>query len=323
MPIASVGCFEINLAPHENRVDLNLCYDPRINEHKALKEWIGKREGFPTVAHENAYRRIEKFCASWCEKGYFLEPVLGELWTVYDLPSSIDVISPPWLYMSIRKNFLNSELLFQINVALKALSELYGDNYQSLIASARSILEKLPKQVRLSTVGIQDSREKNLLRIYIETKKFEDVIAALEAVAWQGDMQRLRAETEHLAPGCRFYGLAIDFDGQVRNDIGVEFHFQQDGAAQRSNLLNRLVADGLADRAKCEALNDWVGEFSIPTQSDFWSWPNDCLADHTIIPAQTRIRRWSLYVKLNHSSVRPSTYKTYIFFLRSVLDWSP
>lgn len=318
LPVLSVGCFETWLAKDCERVDFNVCINPRINEHVAMSRWLEAedKESLKTPI----YSRITAFCKLWAAPDFYLRPFLGELWLVYDIINPRADLPQPWLYLSFLPNFLDASPQPKADMVIQGLRILYPNIGQDLVAKYAQVLAEIPPVVRLSALGFQETRTGNKLRIYVVAEKPEDLMATLNELNWSGDYEWLADEIARWSGFSKFYGLAMDFDDMLASTIGVEYHFKDDSESVRREFLGKLIEEELVDKSKEASFLSWEQDRLVPTDAQFWSWPSKILSGKAGMPESTIIRQKTPYIKMLYDAGKAPVTKGYFFFTRPILN---
>jgi hypothetical protein len=321
LPVLSLGSFECWLAADEPRVDFNISINPRINEHSTISEWGQTEELFENEAYREMRRRIRSFCTIWSQSDFFLNPLFGELWEVYDITNPNESFLPtPWIYFSFLKTALDEDPAIKAEIVAKTLTLIDNDLPIELTKKFCRILSKIPAKIRIGPIGINKRDNKTSLRLFLEIKTFEEVVSILKKLKWKGDVEKLKEEMSGFINDCQFFGLALDFDGKFQTKIGIDCHFYQERAQETLEAMTLILCQkGLCSDVKREATLQWNGSFEVDTHPDFWSWPDRILAQPTSIPSRVRIKRIIDFIKIVYEPTKPLTAKVYPLFTRPVM----
>lgn len=321
LPVLSLGSFECWLAADEPRVDFNISINPRINEHSTVSEWGQTEELFESEPYREMRERIRSFCTIWSQEDFFLNPLFGELWEVYDITNPNESFLPvPWIYFSFLQNVLDADPTIKAEVVAKTLTLIDNDLPVELKKKFCRILSKMPTTIRIGPIGINKRNNKTSLRLFLEIKTFEEVVSILKKLKWKGDVEKLKEEMNGLINDCQFFGLALDFDGKFQSKIGIDCHFYQERTQETLEAITlTLCQKGLCSEAKREAVLQWNGSFEVDTSSDFWSWPDRILAQPASIPSKVKIRRIIDFIKIVYEPPQPLIAKVYPLFTRPVM----
>lgn len=321
LPVLSFGAFECWLDAKEPRVDFNICINPRLNEHIAIRDWQLEGALIENQAYWGMRDKIRDFCVLWTQEHFFLKPLLGELSEVYDI-ADLQIPSPPvpWLYISFLNNFLDRDQDIKAEVIAKTLSLLDNELSAEVKEKFYAIVRSLPSSCRVGTIGINKRNNQPTIRLYLEIYTFEEVIQILHFLEWPGNIKELEATWAPWSKSCRIYGLAMDFDGNFSPKIGIEWHFHLDNLELHLSEFTQNLCDlGLCSIAKRKAVLQWNGYIEVETPSEFWSWPDRILKEPENIPNRVKIKKMLSYIKIIFEPDRPPVAKAYPLFLRPVL----
>lgn len=156
---------------------------------------------------------------------------------------------------------------------------------------AFSLLGRSEGGVRLELYGLGPAAMAGYLRPVVSTAAAERV----ESVV-------------HLVAGADRFHLSFDVGEKISPRIGVECGLRRQPRREPrwAELLDRLVAHGLASRAKVDALLTWPGQDSLWTAPDRWSEAAVSLGGHGV--------RCLSHLKLVLHPDRPPEAKTYLLF---------
>ncbi|MCC6460034.1 MAG: hypothetical protein IT260_06170 [Saprospiraceae bacterium] len=319
LPVLSLGCLECRLAPNDPQVDLNLCINPRLNEHRTLRDWpVSAGAMQENGSHLAMRQKIQSFCQRWSAPDFFLQNLLGELWEVYDIvdPGQAPV---PWLYISFLPTALDQDPVLKAEIILQSLLLLDPALPPRTTQSFQDALCRIPASIRVSTVGIKNSDTGPFLRLYMEIATLPELLDILPVLGWPGNTAWLADQLADWVKPCTYLGITLDFDGHFQQRIGVECHFELERLAESlADFTRRLCEQGACSWEKREALLAWDGRFEASTGAAFWSWPDRVLEAAQALPSRVGIKRMNRYVKLVLEPGHPLLAKGYMFFHRPV-----
>ncbi|GAB2576047.1 hypothetical protein [Spirosoma areae] len=317
LPALSFGCFECWLASSEPRVDFNIGITGRLNEPKTILHWLERLPEPGGEQHRAVLKKLRTICSAWSDSRSFLESQIRIVWLVYDIPDPIGTTPVPWLYTHFRENVFLSDAVVRPDILLHTLTLLDSHYSTEERESFRVFIQTISPAVQISAIGTPTGRGGKLLRLYLLTKTYADLLRVLTDQQWPGDVNELHQQMSHLVGHCDFYALLIDLNPGIQPKIGIECWFNEtDTQTKLMNFTNYLVEDGLCSAQKRAALLTWNGRFETETSPMLWSWP-----DH-LLPATTRafqrvvIRRMAHYVKFIYEPGKPLVAKGYLYFDR-------
>jgi hypothetical protein len=321
LPVLSLGSFECWLDANEPRVDFNVCINPRVNEHATLRDWQPEEAYFENDAYREMQERICSFCTKWSQEDFFLKPLLGELWQVYDIIDPNESSLPvPWVYITYLKNFFDDDQNLKTEIISKTLPIFDNRLPSDLTNKFFRILRTIPASIRIGPIGILKRNKTTSLRLFLEINTFEEIIKVLRQLHWPGNLDEFRVKMTPWAESRRFFGLALDFDGNFQPKIGIEYHFTVGRWQEDMTILTQnLCEQGLCSVTKRDALLGWNGTFEVETMPNFWSWPNRFIEAPKNIPPKVNIQRIANFVKIIFEPNKPLVAKVYPLFLRPVL----
>lgn len=318
LPVLSFGSFECWLDANEPRVDFNVCINPRINEHITMRDWEQKDIGFENDIYQEMRQRIRSFCTTWSQNDFFLKPLMGELWEVYDIVNPNDSQLPvPWVYISFLKNFLDEDQTIKAEIISKILPLIDSTLSSDLKEEFLRVVLKVPSSVRVGPIGILKRNEKTSLRLFLEVKTFEELMLALKTIEWPGSFDEFREKVAPWAQARRYLGVTLDFDGSLQPKVGIECHFRLGHWQEDLSLFTQNLCDQkLSSVAKRNAILDWGADFEVETTPDFWSWPSGILSQNRL--QKIKVRRIVNFVKIIFEPNKELITKVYPLFYRSL-----
>ncbi|RDB03383.1 hypothetical protein [Runella aurantiaca] len=320
LPVLSLGSFECWLDANEPRVDFNVCINPRLNEQIVIRDWRQEASLLESDEFCEMRERIRFFCGLWSQKDFFLNSLLGELWQVYDIADPTDSQLPvPWIYITFLENIFDGDQSIKTEIIAKTLPLLDSSLPSELTNTFFAHLRSLPSSIRIGPIGIQKRNKKTSLRLFLEIKTLDEILAVLSLLQWPGNLDELRESVAIWTDSRLFLGLALDFDGTFQPKIGIECHFPRERLQpDLISFTQHLSELGVCFEAKKQAIIGWNGRFDVETKADFWSWPDRILQTPESIPRQVSIQRIANFVKLIFEPNKPLIAKVYPMFLRPV-----
>ncbi|MFT5886327.1 MAG: hypothetical protein ACI9IP_002791 [Arcticibacterium sp.] len=316
LPVLSYGSFECWLHDKEDRVDLNVCINPRLNEHKRMVEhdfsWIND------LKHREKQTGILRFLESWTKPNFILQSFLGEFCQIYDIQNSSSLEIPiPWIYISFLRSVIGDDPEVKATIVQKTLGFIEGNLSEDLLNGLNSLLIKLPESVRFGTLGFHSRGGINTMRLYIEIKTLKEVLEIMGLIGWSGDLDDFEKQILPYSDLVTYFGLAMDFDGEIGIKVGLDCFFEKTNwTAEIETFLERLCDRGICTNKKKDALKAWNGRNKVTNEPGFWSWPDE-IKDESV--KMVELARMVYYVKLIYEPGKSIIAKAYPMFFRNVI----
>lgn len=322
LPVLSLGFLECYLAPDEDRVDLNICINPRVNEHKTFIDWFTPQPDQPInpLATSTTQQQVLSFCTKWLDDTYPFKPFFGELLEVFDIEKLSGAWPTPWIYLSFLQTSLDSDPTIKATIIMQTLARFDNSLPDALKEPFFKHLCSIPPTIRISSVGIHLRNKQPTLRLFVMINTVDELILLLNQLKWPGNTTALRDRITPLVDGCHFLGVGLDFDESFLPRISIEYQFKEPGVQENLTKVSQYLVDhGLCSVAKQQALLSWNGSFETDTQFDFWSWPDRLIDNPEKTPKRTQIKRIIHYLKIAYVMDQPLEAKAYLGFLRPVM----
>jgi hypothetical protein len=282
-----------------------------------MRDWPLTLPDWAETPDQTAGRRwVQSFCEQWSQKDFFLQPLLGELWQIYDLTDP-DESPLPWFYISYIKTIWDQDPEMKAEIILKSLECLQTGFDAALLAQLRHMLYQFPPHVRVSSIGIKQGPQGPFARIYSEYTHFSALLDMLKVLRWPGNLSDLQMQMNEWADRSIAFGLSLDLHEGIQPKIGIECHFDDAQLTrQMGAFTDALCVQGLCTRAQQEALLAWDGYCEIPSDTLQWSWADRYQTGAEVMPPEQRIKRMNRYIKMVYEPGKPLLAKAYLFFSR-------
>lgn len=313
LPLISHAVFERYFGEGQQRVDVNLCITGGMNEHIFIYNWLEKNKKYHSTEEHAAFERIKRFCKLWSEDYFDLKFLVAKLWIVYDIVDPSQKYIVPWHYIHFNvlpifneNGSFIGELIFKI---LRLLNQGLHATWEEKL---RDIFSRLPQSFRISSVGVQESRAIQFLRLYMTFTIMEDLFRFLRTHNWGGDLEQLRSEIATFSENSNAFGLLADFDPALQPRIGIEIWVNE-----KNNVLNKLIKKGWCTSLQGKAFSNWKGKIRTENKKEIWSWP-DVIISNKKFPQNIIIRKLHPYIKIIIEPGKPVMAKGYFSFDRFI-----
>ena len=231
-----------------------------------------------------AWRAVAAFCRAWLdgrEPGWSL---VQHLWLELDLDAPPVTggppLPPPSVFVALSDGVTAGmgtdallDLLSTVNEALAP-----GSMDEGTTARLRGVLDRRPPGSAVPYAGVMLSRARAAVRVYLSRVASAGVPSLLQDVGWPEDHGREAAEVLACmrAEGAPELGmLHVDvLEGALLPRLGVEYTFERRcqlrGTIAEQPFLDRLVARGLCDPDRGEALRAWPGYEVVTLRHELW-----------------------------------------------------
>ncbi len=261
----------------------------------------------------------------FAEKCIDLESPFGNRLLVFilefDLNSHTDLVPAPSFFVGLDpRGETNLELV------LLVIKELLQPTLLTpLLPELERCFARLPAGAFINQAGAMISRAEPLVRLNIGGLPPSQLPACLEAIRWNGDVERLSSVITEISPSTDFLNLALDLSASgPRSRLGLEcFLIRQPADEPRwAVFMEHLVTKGLCAQEKADALPRWPGIDRKETTTATWpaalAVADRFLADLAVSFFVRRIN----HIKVIFDSGRLCEAKVYLLFGHQWLDWS-
>lgn len=314
LPLVSHAVLERYFGEGQQRVDVNVCITGWMNEHATLYNWLEKKGHYHSAEEYSAFERIKQFCKLWSEDYFNLKLLIAKLWIVYDITDTSNKHIVPWHYVHFNVLPIFSENgSFTGELVFKILSLLNQGLHAPWQEKLRDIFTNLPPGFRISSVGVQESRSVQYLRLYITFTSFKELFVFLRTHHWQGNADELYAEIETFSENSNSFGLLADFGPGLQQRIGIEVWVNE-----KNDAVKKLIDKGWCTQAQGNAFSAWKGCIKIENKKEIWSWPDMILSSNNF-PEHITIRKLHPYIKIIVEPGKPIMAKGYFTFDRFIM----
>lgn len=273
--------FECRLAEGESRVDLGTFVTAASRGPLLLAalQHAGPGQEFAQFAAAS-WQGLRRFCEAWMEKGSALNRRVPFLFLEFDAEGSPEPgvffrIEPPLTAMEMSGSKQRS-IDWITDRALPALLDrpLAGGVRRSV---ARCV-SALPRGGRILHIAAMPGRSASAVRLFASVP-VDHIRNYSRSIGWRGDGSLIESISDRYgtdSKGCRKAIAELQFD--VAEDaglrLGIEFSSARRGdvecRADWSQLLARLVQDGLCTTRKRDALMRWPRVYQATTTPRGW-----------------------------------------------------
>lgn len=190
---------------------------------------------------------------------------LPSVWLEFDLTSARSVLPAPLICAEVDGDADPDWVTGSLLPALRRPPESRAHK-----RAARRCLEEIPPEGRLLYAFGLEPRSRPAVRLEILGLRPAGMVRYLDRVA-----QSRAAQVARVAPlleGCETLHLSLDLDEEVAPRVGLDASYRRLPYREPrwAELLDRLVAAGLAMREKRSALLDWPGVDTLWTAAERW-----------------------------------------------------
>jgi hypothetical protein len=267
------------------------------------------------------WRRIRAFANEWHDSGSPLFDGVHNIWVEFDIKRSPDPIPAPSVFLG--SNDLRPPASANRDEMPPRCEWLTGAALPLLMGSAvdpaveRQIarcLNLLPPEAFVFQVGVMLARASEIVRLCVRGIRSEQIAPYLESLSWTGSRAALEDLLTQFGPLTGRIDLDLDVADRIMPKIGLECYPQMSRAAT-AQLLDRLVASGLAVPAKAQGVTAYRGmahERLTPER-----WPLELLALSGIFEGRlhSAFVRWLHHVKIVLQPDVPLEAKAYLAVL--------
>jgi len=223
-------------------------------------------------AAELALPHQQAFLHRWSQQPPELAPV-SSVWLEFDLRRDPAELPAPILCVKLREGFEPSWLVEEL------FPTLHG---RPLTTAQRSLLRRclreLPPSLRVLYAFSLHPRPGDAIRLELYSRDLPAMIRYLARVGPPGAAERVEDLVRLVEDADRFH-LSFDVTTEIKSRIGLECGFERQPQREPrwAKLFDRLVAGGLCDPDKRDAVLRWPGYDSLWTAVD--RWPEESVRD--------------------------------------------
>jgi hypothetical protein len=299
--------FECRLSPGGGPIDVSQHFHAANGGAQALAELANRRTAELGGAAADIWRRISALAERW-RRDAGLATAMDEICLEHDFTASGLLIETPAIFAAFRSGLLQN----RNHVA--AVLEMVTPGGLTAWQQMATTLEIAVSHgfTPSPTIGAMTSRDRQL-RCMLGHLDSGAVTIFLRQADWPGDIPRLMALLGLPALKGDRRLLVLGFGPQLQADCGLEFIYGQNESRlpERAVILGWLVAQGLVDPQRVQALQEWQGEISPLDAPDEWP-------DALIVQAfqdgdrLAWLRRFVNHLKLNIRDGRIESAKAYL-----------
>jgi hypothetical protein len=252
---------ECRLATDRPQVDLIVRVDPRGREILAAQPWP----------------RLTAFARTWADSASPVHRAVSATWLEFDIdrvgvPGDAPASIRPRIFLDLARDaYAAPSATCRLQAIAGALVPFVGEPTPGwLRRGLERCLHHLPPQAYLLYVGLPAQDRIRQVRLCILGLGEPRLAAYLRGVGWPGDIDDLRQHLGRLAGAAGGDGMSVatlhlDLDDHdcVKPALGLEYALarrpQVRGAIRETAFLERLVACGVCDAGKRDALLQWPG----------------------------------------------------------------
>lgn len=273
IPRVGLGCLECRLEDENDRVDFQVCPFIAKKEFIDIQDFMLHRT---MLQHENTeiWNAYHDFAQILADKKSFANAAIPNIWLVYDI---LDLEEHhkmiPWLYCGLLDHPFNNEINF--TVALQVLKNYNLVDHKKFENSIRHFHSLLPRNAYLCAIGLMHARKSRFIRLAFKFPNHEKLLAFLNDICWEGDIERVFKPYEFLFKSDQFISLAFDLGETMQIKVGIERAFGESGAINKINhFANQLVELNICTSAKKEAMLKWHQAQSMEDSTKIKTWIN-------------------------------------------------
>lgn len=313
IPFISFGAFEIFFGETRDRVDLNICINSKLNEHKLFLEWLEKAQLKFDNDKIKTYDSIKKFCSVWKQDNFYLKPFIDKLWLVYDIESINDAIIDLWYYVQFTDNIFpfDNEIKSEIVLQTFSMADISLPNQRKEYLSV--FLENISSTCMISGVGLRNNSSD--IRVYLVFSKFDEILSFLKENSWTGDTALLQNDLSEFVEDINKFGLLVDLSStSLQPQIGIELWFHNNNyKEQLTGMMQKLKQKHLCTSAQADSFIAWNGSFELSNNEENIDGLANRLQEDTFAGSGI-LKRKSAYVKIVYSPGNNIMAKGYAFF---------
>ncbi|MDB9373320.1 hypothetical protein PN464_08050, partial [Nodularia sphaerocarpa CS-585] len=202
-------------------------------------------------------------------------------------------------------------------IAVKSLNLLLGNlGWSGWQDNLYRCFAACPDGVFVSHIGVMLSRNSRALRVNVKRLQPNLLIPYLQQIGWQGETVKVAELMAELFALVDRITVCLDVGDQIYPQIGLECIFlnQPDSESRWAIFLDNLVARGLCEVQKREALLNWPGQIN-PLNSPA-PWPHNLIAASVLQPRErfTVFERRLSHIKIVSQPQSTVLAKAYLWF---------